>query len=58
MIGSLYVNGDGDSQLVINEDACADGEVRLCILNHDEGESAYIVVDAADLMKRIKEATS
>jgi hypothetical protein len=55
MIGSLYVNGEGDSQLVINRDACTDDEVRLCILNHDEGEAAYIVVNAKELLERVQE---
>jgi hypothetical protein len=56
VIGSLYVNGEGDSQLIINRDGCADGELRLMILNHDEGDSAHVVVDAVELLKIIKEA--
>lgn len=57
VIGSLYVNGYGDSQLVINSAGCTSDSIRLCILNHDEGETAYVVVDKSDLLERIKEAT-
>jgi len=54
----MYVNGsDQDAQLIINQDGCADDEVRLAILNHDEGEAAYLIVEKAELLKRIKEAT-
>jgi len=52
MTGSLYVNStDGDAQLVINKDGTADDEIRLCILNHDESETAYIVVDRKELRR-------
>lgn len=55
VIGSYYVTStDGDAQLIINQDGCADTEVRLCILNHDEGESTYVVVDLRELTDRVK----
>lgn len=55
VIGSRYVNGQGDSQIVINKDGAEEGEICLVILNHDEGETAYVVVDAIDLERVIKE---
>lgn len=58
MIGSYYVNGMGDSQLVISKDECTESEVRLAILNHDEGETAYIVVDQEELLERIGKASA
>lgn len=55
MIGSLYVNGNGDAQLVISDDECLDDEIRLTVLNHDDGESAHVVVSKQELLERIQE---
>jgi len=61
MIGSMHVNGsdDSDAQLLISDDECADGELRLTIVNNDEEESASLFVnevDLLDLLERIKQA--
>jgi hypothetical protein len=51
--GSWYVNGQGDSQLVIDKDGVEDNELRLTVFNHDAGEMAYIVADSQELLRVI-----